>query len=294
MSDSDNNNIQRRSVVACIDGSAYCQSVSDYASWLCTGMKAPMLAVHAIEHNSVAAVSDFTGAIGLGAQEQLLSELTEVEQQRNKLEIERGKEMLDAVKKRVQAGSTLVELDTLQRHGPLVETLIELEDKTRLVVLGIRGEAHEPESKQFGAHIESIVRSVQRPILVVNNAFSVPQQTMLAYDGSPCCKKALQMILESEVFTHVPVHVVHVAEDAAKGEALVAEAATALAMAKREVKTAVLNGKREEALCEYQLQHDIGLTVMGAFSHNRLREFVFGSFTAKMLLNTQKPLLLLR
>jgi nucleotide-binding universal stress UspA family protein len=33
---------------------------------------------------------------------------------------------------------------------------------------------------------------------------------------------------------------------------------------------------------------------MGAFSHNRLRELVFGSFTMKMLLNTQQPLLLLR
>lgn len=293
MSDTHNNN-QRRAVVACIDGSTYSQSVSDYARWLCTGLHAPFLALHAIEHNSVAAVSDFTGAIGLGAQEQLLSELTEVEQQRNKLEIERGKDMLNATRQRVLSLEPVVEFDSTQRHGPLVETLIDLEEQTRLVVLGIRGEAHEPESKQFGAHIESIVRSVQRPILVVNNEFSEPKQTMLAYDGSPCCQKALQMIVDSDVFTSVPVHVVHVADDVAKGEALVAEAATTLALAKREVQTAVLHGKREDALCEYQLKHDIGLTVMGAFSHNRLREFVFGSFTAKMLLNTQRPLLLLR
>jgi nucleotide-binding universal stress UspA family protein len=61
-----------------------------------------------------------------------------------------------------------------------------------------------------------------------------------------------------------------------------------------EVITQILPGKPDQALCEYQDKHDIDMTVMGAFSHTRIHDLLLGSFTAKMLLNTHKPLLLLR
>jgi nucleotide-binding universal stress UspA family protein len=61
-----------------------------------------------------------------------------------------------------------------------------------------------------------------------------------------------------------------------------------------EVITKLLSGKPEHLLCEYQDQQAIDLTVMGAFSHNRIHDLLLGSFTAKMLLNTHKPLFLLR
>ncbi|PKM01288.1 MAG: universal stress protein UspA, partial [Gammaproteobacteria bacterium HGW-Gammaproteobacteria-7] len=41
-------------------------------------------------------------------------------------------------------------------------------------------------------------------------------------------------------------------------------------------------------------RHDIDLTLMGAFSHSRIRGFLVGSFTAKMMAKTQRPLQLLR
>jgi nucleotide-binding universal stress UspA family protein len=36
------------------------------------------------------------------------------------------------------------------------------------------------------------------------------------------------------------------------------------------------------------------MTVMGAFSHTRLHDWLLGSFTVKMLTHSHKPLLLLR
>ncbi len=47
-------------------------------------------------------------------------------------------------------------------------------------------------------------------------------------------------------------------------------------------------------LASYQAKEGIDLTVMGAYSHHRIRDVLLGSFTAKMLSKTQKPLLLLR
>jgi nucleotide-binding universal stress UspA family protein len=47
-------------------------------------------------------------------------------------------------------------------------------------------------------------------------------------------------------------------------------------------------------LANYQVEKNIDLMVMGAFGHSRIREILLGSFTAKMLEKTQRPLLLLR
>jgi len=47
-------------------------------------------------------------------------------------------------------------------------------------------------------------------------------------------------------------------------------------------------------LCDYQAQHEIDMTVMGAFSHTRFHDWLLGSFTEKMLTQSPKPLLLLR
>ena len=55
-----------------------------------------------------------------------------------------------------------------------------------------------------------------------------------------------------------------------------------------------LQGRPEQALCKYQDKHDIDMTMMGAFSHTRIHDLLLGSLTAKMLLNINKPLLLLR
>ncbi|MBU2862943.1 universal stress protein [Reinekea forsetii] len=289
----DNNNKERTWTIACIDGSKFNEAVSDYAIWLTKTIDAPLKALHAIEHNAIAAVSDFSGAIGIGAQEHLLSELTEVEQQRNKLEIQKGKDILDTVKSRANKAGVENAFST-QRHGPLVEALIDLEHETRVIVLGIRGEANVGNTENLGGHLETIVRSVQRPIFVVNRAFEAPKAAMLAFDGSDCSLKALDMVVNSPLFNDLPVHIVNVSKSVSAGEALIAPAQVKLETAGRSVSSAVLTGDPAQALCQYQKDHNIGLTVMGSFSHNRLRDMVFGSFTAKMLLNTEQPLLLLR
>lgn len=288
-----NNSGERVWTVACIDGSKYTSAVCDYGVWLSGQLASPFKALHAIEHSGSAAVADLSGAIGLGAQEHLLSELTDIEQQRNKLEIQKGRQMLDAVRERAE-NAGIENPVTAQRHGTLLESLIDIENETRVVVLGIRGEAHEEDTGHVGAHLETLVRSVHRPIFVVNGEFTEPQTAMLAYDGSSCSQKALEMVKASPLFAKMPIHVVHVAKDADQGLQLIGQAKAELESAGRQVVTKVLEGDASEALCQYQQAEGIDMTVMGAFSHNRLREMVFGSFTLKMLLNTNKPLLLLR
>ncbi|GAB4362347.1 MAG: universal stress protein [Methylohalobius crimeensis] len=281
-------------VLACIDGSAFTPAVCDYAAWIAQRVEVPLKLLHNLERRDTADRADLSGAIGLGSQEHLLEELTEVEQQRSKLMLQKGKLMLEAARERVvKAG--VADPIVSQRHGSLTESLIELEDQIRVLVLGVRGEAHENRPGQLGAQLETIIRSLHRPILVVNAPFTAPRRIMLAYDGSDAAEKAVDMVATSPLYKGLTCHLVCVNKDERTADALLESASNKIARAGGiELITQKLRGKPDQELCDYQAAHDIDLTVMGAFSHTRFRELLLGSFTAKMLLHMKKPLLLLR
>ncbi|WP_086930100.1 universal stress protein [Agarilytica rhodophyticola] len=276
-------------VLSCIEGSKVSEAVCDYSSWIATSVKAPLKLLHTIQHHTTPSVTDYSGAIGLGSREGLLNELTEAEQNRSRLMVEKGQLMLNNAKARaIEDGVEAPE--TCQRHGSLVEALIDLEDKIRVLVLGVPAEPREQHS-EIGTQLESVIRALHKPILVVKGEYTQPKKVMLAYDGSPACKKALEMVASSPLFKGLPCHIVHVGDN---NQDLLNDAAETLKQAGIETQTAQLNGKIEEVLVSYQKDNDIDLMLMGAFSHNRIRDFLLGSFTAKMLHQTNKPLLLLR
>jgi len=284
---------QARFVLSCIDGSSLGEAVCDYSAWIAKQVGAPLKFLHTIEHTAGAAVADLTGTIGLGASEDLLRELTEVEQSRSKLLIEKGNRMLKAAKERA-ASQNVEAIEIRQRHGLLSEALVEMEEQIRVLVVGIRGEMHDEQRSGTGTQLESIIRSLHKPILVVNEAFRLPKNAMLAYDGSEAAEKALGMVASSPLFENTPIHLVYVGDDNESSQHLLATAKAKLSSAERKVEAVLLNGNLQQVLTDYQKQQDIDLTIMGAFSHNRIRDFLLGSFTAQMLAQTHKPLLLLR
>ncbi len=286
---------QQAKVLACIDGSSLTEAVCDYAAWIARRVDAPLKLLHTIDHHQETAVSsDLSGSIGLGSQEHLLETIIELEQQQSKLKLHKGKLVLRAAKERVKQAGIEQPLCN-QRHGGLIESLIELEDSIRVLVLGLRGQVHDKQSDQIGAKLEAIIRSLHRPILVVNGRFKTPERMMIAYDGGKAADKAVDMVAASPLFKDMNCHLVCVNNDEETAEKLLDQALSRLkANADINVTAVRLTGKAETELCSYQRQHDIELTVMGAFSHTRLRDMLLGSFTQKMLLKTQKPLLLLR
>ena len=277
-------------VLAGVDGSTVSPAVVDYASWISKTVDAPLKLLHTVEQRPLPVVTDLSGTIGLGTREELLQELIEVEQQRSRELMAKGDVMLETAEKRAHtAGVTSIE--KCQRHGSLNESLIELEDKIRVLVLGIRGEEGEANKTAVGTQIESAIRSLHRPILIVNKAYSEPRKIMLAYDGSPASAKALTMIVSSPLFKKTECHIVHVGKEQS---GLLEAAEQQLNSAGIRCVTQNLEGKAEEVIIQYQTDNQIDLTVMGAFSHHRLRDLLFGSFTAQMLELTHLPLLLLR
>ncbi len=95
----------------------------------------------------------------------------------------------------------------------------------------------------------------------------------------------------SKLFKNLNCHIVHVGNN---GAGLLESATKILSDADIQVTSIQLEGEVDKVLANYQLENDIDLTLMGAFSHNRFRDFLLGSFTVKMLEATNRPLLLLR
>lgn len=293
--ESRNVNNKNTQVLACIDGATLTESVCDYAAWISQKTGTPLTLLHTINHHQETPVtSDLSGNIGLGSQEHLLEEITSLEQQQSKLKMQRGKLILQSATDYLQK-QEFNDSTSTQRHGDLIEVVIDLEDSIRVLVLGLRGQAHDQQENRIGAKLEVVIRSLHRPILIVNGKYNQPKQIMLAYDGSPAADKAVEMVSSSPLYEGLTCHLVCVNKNEGTATKLLKQATKKLESADNiNVIVIQLKGKADLELCAYQEKNDIDLTVMGAFSHTRLHDMLLGSFTHKMLVNTKIPLLLLR
>jgi len=280
-------------VLACIDGSTYSPAVCDAAAWASLRLEAPLSFLHVLHKGQEAKGDDLSGSIGFGAQESLLEELASLDEQRGKLAMERGRQMLLAARERARAAG-VVEPEGRQRHGDLVQTLTELEAGVRLLVLGRRGEAADVASEHLGSHLERVIRSLHRPILMTPPEFSAPQRVMIAFDGSATTLKGVEMVAGSPLFRGLPCHLVMVGGDSAEARAQLAKARKTLEEAGFEAPAVMLSGEVEKSLRQYQKDQGIDLIIMGAYGHSRIRHLLIGSTTTELMRRSAVPLLLLR
>ncbi|WP_417666277.1 universal stress protein [Pseudidiomarina sp.] len=284
------------SVVACIDGSKATAAVCDYAAWASLQLQAPLTLLHVLDEGRYPVNTDMTGNIGLGSREMLLDELAELDAQRNKLALQQGHHMLEAAQNRVRTNGA-EQVTLRQRHGDLADTLTGMEADTRLFVLGIHGEeTSELDSgkNHIGSHLETVIRSVHRPILLTPENYSQPKSVLLAYDGSETTRKGVDMVAQSPLFKGLPIHVVMVDADTVANQEQLEWAKDNLEQQGHEVHVVLLTGDVEPTLHSYQREHELDVLVMGAYGHSRIRQFLVGSTTTNMLNNSDSPLLILR
>ncbi|RUO19152.1 universal stress protein [Aliidiomarina haloalkalitolerans] len=278
--------------IACIDGSALSDTVADYAAWSAKRMNTPLVLLNVLDDVRQGDTSDFSGQIGMDERQRLLAEIIDLEERRAKLARQQGHMFLEAAQKHI--ANDFAEPLLRQRHGDLVDTLVELENETRLLVIGRQGKRGNGIGQHIGHQVERVIRALHRPTWVVTGEFREPQQIMIAYDHSATAKKAVDMVANSPLFRGIPVHVVMVAAETNDHQAQVDSAAAKLQEQGFAVTTAVLAGDVEDSLLSYANDHKMDAMVMGAYGHSRIREFFVGSHTNKLLSSTKIPLLLLR
>ncbi|MFN3354414.1 MAG: universal stress protein [Pseudomonas sp.] len=280
-------------VMACIDNSQSSLAVCDYAAWASQKLSAPLTLLHVLDKDKYPASANLSGNIGLGSREHLLEELATLDAQRARIALEQGQHMLERASERtIIPGTPAPELK--QRHGHLIESLIDLQKEIRLLVIGRVGEDSTREAHSLGSQIEAVVRTIHRPILIAATSYKKPEKVMLAFDGSPTAHKIVELLAASTLCANLPIHLVMVGADS-EGNRDVLEKARNMLLTNGFVALAqILQGEVEAALHVYQAEHGIDLLVMGAYGHSRIRRFLVGSTTTTMLRTATMPILLLR
>jgi nucleotide-binding universal stress UspA family protein len=287
-------------VRACVDQSPFADAVADHAAWAARRLSTPLEFLHVIdEHPALGRVQDHSGAIGLDAQEQLLSQLAGDDAARNKAAREAGRLFLMGLRDRaLQAGARTV--DTRQRLGGLAETLGEQQADVRLFVLGRRGasastsDSPQPSPAALGRQLEWVVRSLQRPVLAVPPQYREPSRVLFAFDGSAVTRQGIEMIARSPLLKGLPVHLLSAGEAPARLEKAQQSAQQTLQLAGFTVSTGQVAGAPAEVMAAAIRQQGFDLLVMGAFSHSPWRSWLRGSQTAELLRSASVPALLLR
>ena len=280
-------------VMAAIDGSRFSEGVCDAAAWASLALGAPLTFLHVNDNHAAPEERNLSGNLRAGARERLLEELSLLDEQRAKVAQEQGRLMLQAAKERaIEDG--VAEPGTRQRNGTLVETLEELQNDMRLLVIGKRGEGAEHDGDHLGSNLERVVRTLHRPILMVPDAFKTPERVVLAFDGSKTTRKGVEMMAKSPLFAGIPVHVVIVGAETGDNRSQLDWALKTLRDAGHEAKGAIRAGEVEATLRAYKEERDIDMLVMGAYGHSRIRHLLVGSTTTEMLRRASVPILLLR
>ena len=112
-------------VLACVDQSHFAEYVADYAAWAARRMDAPLEFLHVIDrHPEQGSGEDHSGAIGIDAQENLLTKLSADDEARAKDAREHARIFLNRLRERACASGAALGA-VRQRHGELEETLAE-------------------------------------------------------------------------------------------------------------------------------------------------------------------------
>lgn len=283
-----------KKVLACVDQSKYAESVADYATWAAKRMQTPMELLHVIDrHPRLEAVQDHSGAIGLDAQENLLKQLSDEDETRTRAAREVGRVFLNGLRERAMASGAFV-VDVRQRHGELETTLPELQGDVRLFVLGRRGASAQATQRDLGRNLEWVVRSVNKPVLAVPDAFREPSRVLYAFDGSSVTRQGIQMIAGSPLLKGLPIHLLMAGKAQAQGPKQIEEARNVLEAVGFQVSMEVHLGDPETVIAEAMKSQQCDLLVMGAYSHSPWRSLFVGSKTTDLLRSAAVPTLLLR
>ncbi len=282
-------------IIACIDGSLYSNSVCVASAWVSARTNCDISLLHVImPHSDMASKGDLTGSIGLGAKSELLKELTEIDEARGKIELKKSYVMLERAKEEL-ALKGISEVEVLNRHGHLFETISELEAEIALVVMGKRGEHADCAPNHLGSNLERVARSIHQPILVVSEELKPIKRFLIAYDGSVTSQKALDYVINNPLLKGLECHLLKVAEETEDSKSALQQAEEKLESACFEVVTHLVQGDVvSDVVSKHIADNAIDLLVIGAYGHSKIRSMIWGSTTTSLIKESNIPLLLLR
>lgn len=281
-------------ILACIDASSYAEAVCDLTAWAANQLGWRVELLHVLQRkNAVTARHDLSGAIGLGVKSELLEELTRIEEAHGKFAMERGRALLAAAERRLQAAN-VAEVTSVHLHGGIVETIIEREANTDLVIMGKRGASSEFAPGHIGSKIERVLRASDKPMFVAPEQHKEIRQAVIAYDGGESISRAIALVKSSHLFDGLHIHLVMAGAESAERRGQLEQVVQRLKQSGREASSTLVAGPAEKVIADCVAAYPESMLVMGAYGHSPLRNLIVGSTTTAMIRAIEAPILLFR
>ena len=281
-------------IIALVDGSIYAESVCDHAAWIATRTGADVELLHVLGHRRGSGESNnLSGSIALGARSSLLKDLSDRDVETAKVSQKSGRTILETAKAQLEAAG-VQNVTTRLRIGDIVEEVAEYEADSDLILIGKRGEAADFATLDLGSNLERIVRSSHKPVVVAARAFTPVKRFLIAFDGGASSRKAVDHVATSPLFAGLPCRLLTVGSDTPEIRDQLARAKSTLEAAGHEVSSEIVQGPPDLLIASAVETDDIGLLVMGAYGHSRIRSLIIGSTTAEMIRLCKIPVVLFR
>lgn len=281
-------------ILSCTDGSLYASSIYQHSAWAATRLGIGVKVLHVLDaHRERSQGGDLTGTIGFNASAGLTGELAQFEETQARIARIKGKAILDDARQQLTAAG-VAEIETLQRHGSLVETLTELEAAAELIVIGKRGDHAASAKGHLGGQFERVIRTSVRPVLATSRAFQPISKFLIAYDGGPSITKALDFLMTSPLLRDVPCHLLRAGKIDGHATWYLEEAAQRLRQGGYNVTCEATAGNPEDSITGALATQRANLLVMGAYGHSPVRQLILGSTTTSMVRTCGVPVLMFR
>ena len=194
-----------------------------------------------------------------------------------------------AAAKVAQAG---LPAETVRATGLVEEELVRLSADAEAIAVGRRGELHEKPGT-LGRVTSHIIKRSAKPVLVAGDRPSSCERPVVAYDGGETSSHALELAARYAEALALPLAVVHVADAAAAGDELLAQAAAYLSGHRVAFQTQRLVGDVTRAVTDFLSSYGADLLVAGAHGGRR-RHWTIGSHAERLLKATAIPVLIQR
>jgi len=277
-------------ILTCTDGSLYAPSIYQHASWAASRLSASIHFLHVIEREETPALRDLSGNLGFSANDELMEELTRLDESHARVARLRGKAILEDAEKQISD----IRIQSTQRHGSLVDTVTEFEGNSDLIVLGKRGEHADFSKSHLGSNLERVVRAAKIPVLVAAREFKPISDFTVAFDGGASVLKAIHYLCTQPLLKGAKCHLIAIGKPDSELSHSLEGSATALKGAGYEVDADLLSGDPDEVISAKVEDSGSDLLVMGAYGHSRVRQFILGSTTTNLVRTCHIPVLLFR
>jgi nucleotide-binding universal stress UspA family protein len=138
------------------------------------------------------------------------------------------------------------------------------------------------------------VRSAEIPILVNSRAFEPVEKFLIAYDGGPSARKAIDFVVASPLLKGVEAHLLSIGKEGSKIATEFEKATGKLRAAGYSVKADLIAGDADELIAREVESRGIDLLLIGAYGHSLIRRLIIGSTTTALVRTCKIPVLLFR